>query len=179
MLKQFLATAGVNVSLHIPDVPDISSVTNISTSSTSNMPHSRTFEKLPRHLLPKKGGKNELVIYKKDLMSLICSVMFNKKKGISKLILINIFSFEEDLISLYNEYNIEVKYVSDKKDKSKAMRKNYHNLKITVRGILLFCNKMPDMKRKEPTELLSWKNSLKKWPMTQSLNWFWHQLKRA
>ena len=58
MLKQLLATAGVNVSLHIPDVPDISSVTAISTSSTSDMPHPPTFEHLPRHLPPKKDGKN-------------------------------------------------------------------------------------------------------------------------
>ena len=64
MLKQLLATAGVHVSLHIPDVPDILSVTEISTSSTSNMPHSRTFEQLPRNLLPKKDGNNKLVIYK-------------------------------------------------------------------------------------------------------------------
>ena len=139
------------------------------------MPHPPTFQQLPRNLLPKKNGKNGLVIYKKDLMSLIRSVMSNKKKGRSKLILIFLFWFEEDLISLYNEYKIEVKSVSDKKDKSKAMRKNYHNLKITVRVILLFCNKMPDMKPKDPTEILSWKKSLEKWPMTQSLNWFWHQ----
>ena len=75
MLKQLLATAGVNVFLHIPDVPDISSVTDISTSSTSDMPHPLTFEHFPRHLLPKKDGKKELVRYKKDLMSLIYSVM--------------------------------------------------------------------------------------------------------
>ena len=87
-LKKLLATAGVNISLHIPDVPDISSVTDISTSSTSNMPHPPTFEQLPRNLLPKKYGKNKLVMYKKDLMSLIRSVMSNKKKGMSKLILI-------------------------------------------------------------------------------------------
>ena len=176
MLKQLLATSGVNVSLQIPDVPDISSVTDISISSTSNMPHPPTFEELPRNLLPKKDGKNELVNYKKYLMSLIRSVMPNKNKGRSKLIIIFLFWFEEDLISLYNEYKIEVKYVSDKKDKSKSMRKNYHNLKITVRGILMFCNNMPDKKPKDPTEILSWKNSpTKTWPMTQSLNWFWHQ----
>ena len=58
MLKQLLATSGVNVSLQIPDVPDISSVTDISTSSTSNMPHSRTFEQLPRKFLHKHYGKN-------------------------------------------------------------------------------------------------------------------------
>ena len=107
MLKQLLATAGVNVSLHIPDVPDISSVTEISTSSTSNMPPSQTFEELPRKLLPKKDGNNELVVYKKDFASLIDNVMSYKKKGRPKLILIFLFWFEEDLISLYNEYKIE------------------------------------------------------------------------
>ena len=58
MLKQLLATAGVNVSFQIPYVPDISSVTEISKSSTSNMPHPPTFEHLPRNVLPKKYGKN-------------------------------------------------------------------------------------------------------------------------
>ena len=61
MLRQILASAGVNVPIHIPDVPDISSLTNISTSSTSDMPHPPTFEHLHRRLLPKKDGKNELV----------------------------------------------------------------------------------------------------------------------
>ena len=91
MLKQLLATAGVNASLHIPDVPDISSVTYISTSSTSDMPHPPTFEHLPRHLLPKKDRNNELVPYKIHLMSLIYSVISNRKKGRPKLILIFIF----------------------------------------------------------------------------------------
>ena len=90
-LKQLLATAGVNVYLHIPDVPDISSVTDIPTSSTYNMPHPPTFDEIPRNLLPKKDGKNELVIYKKYLMSLIHSVMSNKNKGKPKLILIFLF----------------------------------------------------------------------------------------
>ena len=58
MLKQLLATAGVNFSLHIPDVPDISSLTDMYTSSTSNMPPPLTLEELPRNLLPKKYGKN-------------------------------------------------------------------------------------------------------------------------
>ena len=52
MLKQILATDGVNVPLHIPDVPDISSLANIYTSSTSDMPHLPTFEHLRRHFLP-------------------------------------------------------------------------------------------------------------------------------
>ena len=64
MSKQLLATSGVNVSLHIPDVPDISSLTDISTSSTSDMPHPPTFEHIHRHLPTKKYGKNELVPYK-------------------------------------------------------------------------------------------------------------------
>ena len=54
MLKQLLATAGVNVSICIPDVPDISSVTDIYTSSTSNMPPPPTLEEIPRNLLPKR-----------------------------------------------------------------------------------------------------------------------------
>ena len=83
------------------------------------MPHPPTFEELPRNLLPKKDGKNELAIYKKHLMSLIRSVMPNKKKGRPKLILIFPFWFEEDLISLYNEYKTEAKSVSDKNKKSK------------------------------------------------------------
>ena len=87
------------------------------------MPPPPTLEELPRNLLPKKDGKNELVVYKKDFMSLIYSVMSNKKKGRPKLILIFIFWFEEDLISLYNEYNIEAKFFSDKNNKSNSMRK--------------------------------------------------------
>ena len=76
--------------------------------------------------------------------------------------MIYIFWFEEDLISLYNEYKIEAKYVSDQNSKSKSMRKNYHNLKINVRVILLLCNMMPDMKPWDTTEILSWKNLSKK-----------------
>ena len=97
ILKQLLATASVNVSLHIPDVPDISSVTDISTSSTSNMNHPPIFEELHSNLLPKKDGKNELVIYKKYFMSLICSVISNKKKGRPKLILIFFFGLKRIL----------------------------------------------------------------------------------
>ena len=97
MLKQLLATAGVNVFLRIPDVYDISSVTDISTSSTSNMPPPPTFEELPRNLLPKKYRKNKLVIYKKDLMSLIFSLMSNKYKGRHKLILIFFFGLKKIL----------------------------------------------------------------------------------
>ena len=40
------------------------------------------------------------------------------------------------------------------------MRKNSHNLKNTLRGIFLFCNNIPDKKPEDPTDILSWKNSL-------------------
>ena len=117
MLKQLLATAGVNVSIHIPDVPDISSVTDISTCSTSDMPHPLTFENLPRHLLPKKDGKNEVVRYKRYLMSLISSVISNRQSGRPKLIMIFLFWFEEDVISLYNEFKLEKISVTEMKEK--------------------------------------------------------------
>ena len=117
MLKQLLGTVGVNISLQIPDVPAISFVTDISTSSTSDMPHPLTFENLPRNLLPKKDGKNELVRYMKDFMSLIYSAMSDRKKGRPKLILIFIFWFEEDIISLYNEFKLEKISVTEKKEK--------------------------------------------------------------
>ena len=41
------------------------------------------------------------------------------------------------------------------------MRKQFHNLKNTVRGILLFFNNMPDKKPEDTTDILSWENSLK------------------
>ena len=53
MLKQILATVGVNVPLQILDVPDIPYLTNISTTSTSDMPNPPTYEQLHRHLQPK------------------------------------------------------------------------------------------------------------------------------
>ena len=101
-LKQILATVGINSPLQIQDVPDIPSLTNFSTSSTSDMPHPPTYEHLHRHLLPKKDGSNELVPYKKDLISLIKSVSSNSQSGRPKLIQIFIFWFEKDVISLYN-----------------------------------------------------------------------------
>ena len=116
MLKQLKVTVGVNISLHIPDVPAILSVTDISTSSTSDIPHPPTFEHLPRHFLPKKDGKNELAGYKKYLMSLIYSVMSNCKKGRTKLIMMFLFWFEEDVISLYNEFKLENRSVTEKKE---------------------------------------------------------------
>ena len=75
MLKKILATAGVNVFLHIPDYPDISFLIKISICSTSDMPHPHKFEHLHSHLLIKKYGKSELVPYKKMFMSLISSVI--------------------------------------------------------------------------------------------------------
>ena len=103
------------------------------------MPPPPTLEKIPRNLLPKKDGKNKLVVYKKDFKSLIDNEMPNKKKVRSKLIQILLFWFEEDLISLYNEYKIEAQSDSDKKTITKSVRQNYHNLKRTVRAILLYC----------------------------------------
>ena len=86
MLKKILATAVVNFPLQIKDVPVISYLKNIPTSSTSDMPHPPTFKHLHRNLLPKKDGKNELVPYKKDLMSLITSVISSRQSGRPKLI---------------------------------------------------------------------------------------------
>ena len=40
------------------------------------------------------------------------------------------------------------------------MKTNVQNLKNTVRGILLSCDKMPDKKPEDPTEILAWKNSI-------------------
>ena len=91
MLRQILATVGVNVPLHIPDVPDIPYLQSFSTSSTSDIPHSPTYDHLHRNLLPKKDGKNELVPYKKYFMSLITSVISNCQSGRPKLIQIFIF----------------------------------------------------------------------------------------
>ena len=107
MLKQLLSTAGVNLSLHIPDVSDISSVTDISTTSTSDMPHPPTFEHLNSHLLPKKDGKNELVRYKKYLMSLISSAISDRQSGRAKLILI--FLFDLNNISFICTMNLSLK----------------------------------------------------------------------
>ena len=56
ILKQILATIGVNVTLHIPDIPYIASLAKISTTSTSDIPHPPTYEHLHRHLLPKNEG---------------------------------------------------------------------------------------------------------------------------
>ena len=63
VLKQILATVGVNVPLHIPDIPDIESLTNISTTSKSDITHPPTYEHFHRHFLPETEGKNKLVPY--------------------------------------------------------------------------------------------------------------------
>ena len=60
---------------------------------------------------------NELVRYKKYLMSLISSVMSNRQSGRPKLIQIFHFWFEEDVISLYNEFNLKKIFVTEKKEK--------------------------------------------------------------
>ena len=76
------------------------------------------------------------------------------------MIQIFLFWFEEDIISLYNESKIEAQSDSDNKTITKKVRQNYHNIKRTVRAILLYCNGMPDKKPKNPLEILAWKNSL-------------------
>ena len=81
------------------------------------MPHPPTFEHIHRNLIPKKDGKNELVPYKKDLMSLISSIISNRKSGRPKLILTFLFWFEEDVISLYNEFKLENRSVYEKERK--------------------------------------------------------------
>ena len=81
------------------------------------MPHPPTFEHLSRHFLTKKDGKNELVRCKKYLMSLISSLMSNGQLGITKLIMIFLFWFEEDIISMYNEFKLEKRSVTEKKEK--------------------------------------------------------------
>ena len=92
-------------------------------------------------------------------MSLITSVISYCQSGRPKLIQIFLFCFEEDVISLYNEFKLEWRSGSEKKEKSYLVKKN-QNLKNTVRGILLLCDNMPDKKPEEPTEMLVWKNSL-------------------
>ena len=62
MLKQIVATVGIYVSLHIPDVTDIAYLTNISTTSTSEITHPSTYEHLRRHLPPEKEEKNKFSI---------------------------------------------------------------------------------------------------------------------
>ena len=123
MLKQIIATVGVNVPLHIPYVPDIPYLKKNSTTSKSDMPHPPTYKHLHRYLLPKKDRKNELVPYKKYLMSLIKNVSSDCQLGRPKLIQIFLFWFEEDFISLYNEFRLERISDSEKKEKSNLVKR--------------------------------------------------------
>ena len=61
---------------------------------------------------------------------------------------------------MYNGFKIERISASEKKERPYLVKTNVHNLKNTVRGILLFCNKIPDKKPEDLTEILAWKNSL-------------------
>ena len=47
-----------------------------------------------------------------------------------------------------------------KRKKRKSSEKYVQNLKNTVKGILLLCDKMPDKKPEDPTGILAWKLSL-------------------
>ena len=118
MLKQILANVGFNVPLRIPDVCYIASLNNIYTTSTYDITHPPTYEHLHRNLLPEKEGNNKLVPYKKYLMSLITVLNSNSQLGRPKLIQIFLFWFEEDVISLCSEFNLERKTDSEKKNKS-------------------------------------------------------------
>ena len=60
---------------------------------------------------------------------------------------------------MYNEFKLVQRYDYEKKEESNLLKK-YHNLKNTVRNILLFFHKMPDKKPEDPTYILAWKVSL-------------------
>ena len=76
------------------------------------------FEHLRRHLIHKEDVKNELVPYKKYLMSLITSVISDRQSRRPKLIQIFLFWFEENVISLYNKFKLERRSGSEKREKS-------------------------------------------------------------
>ena len=92
-------------------------------------------------------------------MSLITSVISSRQSGRPKLNQIFLFCFEEYAISLYNEFKLERRSGSEKKEKSNIV-KNVQILKNTVRGILMLFDKIPNKKPEDPTEMLAWKNSL-------------------
>ena len=115
MLKKILAYVGVNVPLHITYVTDIAFIKISYKTSTSNITHPPTYERLHKHLLPEKEGKNRLVPYKKYLISLIKILNPNSQLGRPKLVQIFSFWSEEDVISLYNQFKLERKTVSGKR----------------------------------------------------------------
>ena len=61
------------------------------------------------------------------------------------------------IIFLYDEFNLERKKYYERE---KSSEKIFQKLKNTVKGILWFCNKMPDKKPEDPTKLLTCKVSL-------------------
>ena len=67
------------------------------------------------------------------------------------------FWFESDVISLYNKFKLEQK---TDYEKIKFSEKNVQNFKNIVKGILWFCDKMPNKKPEDPTEVLAQKVSL-------------------
>ena len=68
---------------------------------------------------------------------------------------------------MYNGFKIERISASEKKERPYLVKTNVHNLKNTVRGILLFYNKIPDKKPEDPKEILAWKTLSNSWPMRQ------------
>ena len=64
-----------------------------------------------------------MVPYKKYLISLITNVSSNRQLGRTKLIQIFLLWFGEDVISLYNEFKLEQRPDSEKKEKSNLVKK--------------------------------------------------------
>ena len=58
-------------------------------------------------------------------MSLITSAISNRRSRRAKLIQIFLFWFEEDIISLYNEFKLERRSGSEKKEKSYIVKKMF------------------------------------------------------
>ena len=86
-------------------------------------------------------------------MSLLKMVNSIRLLGRQKLVQVFIFWFEEDVLSLCNNFkNIW--------NQSNQVKKNNHNLNNIVKGILWLYNKIPDKKAEGPTEILVWKVSL-------------------
>ena len=88
-------------------------------------------------------------------MSLITIVNSNRQLGRPKLNQMFLFWFEEYVIYLYGEFKLDRK--TDSEIKIYILVKNsIQNLNNTVKGILLFCDNIPNRKQEEPTKILIW-----------------------
>ena len=63
--------------------------------------------------------------------------------------------FEGYVIYLCGGFKLEQKADSENK-KIKSSEESVQKLNSTVKGILLFCDKMPNKNPEEPTEILEW-----------------------